>query len=158
MSNQNLNEKEAEKHEKEDEKRNEKSPEEKSWDEKWSRDPLSAVVWAAIFIWAGVVFLFDNLGAFDRWLAIFPGFTWVRNLEAWSIILIGAGIIFLIEVAVRLSTPIYRKPIGGSIFLGVVLIGIGLGEIFGWDIVWPLILIALGVSVLLRGFTRRRSG
>ena len=50
MSNQNLNEKEAEKHEKEDEKRNEKSPEEKSWDEKWSRDPLSAVVWAAIFI------------------------------------------------------------------------------------------------------------
>jgi hypothetical protein len=100
MSDQHLNEKETEKHEKEEEKRSEKSPEEKSWEEKWSRDPLSAVVWASIFIWAGIIFLVDNLGVLDRILEIrfnILGFGHIeKTLEAWPIILIGAGIIFLI--------------------------------------------------------------
>jgi len=55
MSELNYGEKE-EKEEKEEEK------EEKSWDEKYRRDPLSAIVWAVILIWVGVVLLADNLG------------------------------------------------------------------------------------------------
>ena len=53
--------------EKEREKQDEKS-EEKTWDEKWQRDPLTVVAWAAIFIWAGLVFLASNLGILDALL------------------------------------------------------------------------------------------
>ena len=40
--------------EKEREKQEEKTAE-KSFDEKYRRDPLSAIIWAAILIWAGVL-------------------------------------------------------------------------------------------------------
>ena len=51
MADEKFDEKELDKR---DEKQDEKSPQEKSWDEKWQRDPLSTIVWATIFIWAGV--------------------------------------------------------------------------------------------------------
>ena len=51
--------------EKEQEKREEKSPEEKNWEEKYRRDPLGSVIWACILIWAGLVFLADNLKLID---------------------------------------------------------------------------------------------
>jgi hypothetical protein len=135
-------EKEEEKHEKDEEK------EEKSWDEKWRRDPLGAAVWAAILIWAGLVLLGENMGllAGRRILD--------ARLEAWPIIFIGAGLIVLLEVVIRLLLPSYRRPVGGTLVLAVVLVGVGLGNLFGWTVVWPVILIAIGVSLLLRGFIR----
>lgn len=144
--------------EKEQEKREEKSPQEKSWEEKWQRDPVNAVVWACIFIWAGLVFLADNLGFLDRVRFVgpnVPGWNFVVGAEAWSIILIGAGIIVLIEVLVRLLVPAYRKPVGGSIFFGCLLIAIGLGNIFSWELIGPFLLIALGLSIIVRGFMRK---
>ncbi len=144
MSDQQYYGKEEEKqHEKEDEKQHEKE-EEKSWDEKWRRDPLSAVVWAVILIWAGVALLAENMGLLVR-------FEW---LDAWGLVFIGAGVIVLLEVVVRLLVPSYRRPVGGTLILAVVLLGIGLGNLVGWSVIWPLILIAIGVSVLLRGFIR----
>lgn len=155
MSEQYYSEK-HEKQEKEDEKTQEKSPQEKSWDEKWHRDPVSAVVWALIFIWAGFILLLNNLGALESLMKIsLPGQETSFRLEIWSIILIGTGIIVLAEVFIRLLIPVYRRPIGGTIFIAILLIGIGLGDIFGLEIVLPLILIALGLSVLLRGFKRK---
>jgi hypothetical protein len=130
--------KEGEKAEKEQEK------EEKTWDEKWRRDPLSAVVWAVILIWAGVALLAETMGFLARF----------ERLDTWGLVLIGAGVIVLGEVVVRLLVPSYRRPVGGTLILAVVLVGIGLGNVFGWDVIWPLILIAIGVSVLLRGFIR----
>lgn len=146
--------------EKEMEKREEKSAEEKSWDEKWRRDPLGTMVWAAIFIWAGLVFLASNLGLLDGLVRPFTdvpglgGFTGV--IEAWPIVLIGAGVILLIEVAVRLLVPAYRRPVTGTIIFAAILIGIGLGDLTRWEIVWALILIGIGASILFRGFTRSR--
>jgi hypothetical protein len=153
MTDQHVNEKREKAIEKEDEK----SPHEKSWDEKWQRDPISAVVWALIFIWAGLVLLANNLNYLDRWISPqinIPGMGLFPGLEVWAIIFIGAGIIIFGEVIVRLLVPAYRKPIGGSLFCAIFLIGIGFGNIFGWNIIWPLILIALGISVLLRGLVR----
>ena len=138
--------------EKEMEKREEKSPEEKSWDEKWRRDPLGTFVWASIFIWAGVVLLVGNLGFFDRLEQISPT---LAGMNAWSVILLGAGLIIIGETVIRTLVPAYRRPVGGSLILAVFLIGIGLSSIFGWDITWPLILIAVGFLVLLRGLFRR---
>jgi len=130
--------------EKEHEKEHEKE-EEKSWDEKWRRDPLSAVVWAAILIWAGVALLAENMGLLAR-------FGW---LDAWGLIFVGAGVIVLLEVVVRLIVPAYRRAVGGTLVFAAILLGVGLGEIVGWILIGPLVLIALGVSVLLRGLFRR---
>lgn len=145
--------------EKDREKREEKSPEEKSWEEKSRRDPVNAVVWAAILVWAGLVLLASNLGMLNNLRGIapnLPGFEFLGRLEAWAIIFVGAGVILLIGALVRLLVPDYRGAVSGSIFLGLLFIGIGLGDIFGWNIIWPLILIAFGISVLLRGFLRGR--
>jgi hypothetical protein len=43
----------------------------------------------------------------------------------------------------------------GNIVLGFFLLGIGLREIFGWEIVWAIIIIAIGVALLLGGLLRR---
>jgi hypothetical protein len=129
------------------EKENEKD-EEKSqgvWGyEKWRRDPLSAVVWAGMLIWAGLVLLGYNTGLLSLRIGD-------NRIEPWSVVFVGAGVIVLLEVAVRLLVPTYRRAIGGTLVFAAILLGIGLGNVVGWNIVWALILIALGVSVLLRG-------
>jgi len=65
-------------------------------------------------------------------------------------------VIVLIEVAIRLLVPDYRRPIIGSLFLAVILIGIGLGNLFNWNITGALILIALGLMIIFRGIFRER--
>jgi hypothetical protein len=124
-------EKEQEKHEKED----------LTWEEKWRRDPLNAASWALVLIWAGLVLLADNLG-------LFAGADW---FDTFGLILTGAGLIVLLEVALRLLIPAYRRPVGGSLIWAAILLGIGLGNLFGASIAWPLILIAVGFALLLRG-------
>jgi hypothetical protein len=125
----------------EKEEKDEKGREE-SWDEKWRRDPLTAVGWALLLIWAGLVLIADNLDLFGtRW-------------DAWPVIFIGAGVIVLLGVLIRLLVPAYRRPVTGSIIFGFILLGIGLGELTRWDVVGALVLIAIGVSILLSRFIR----
>ncbi|MBN1536989.1 MAG: hypothetical protein JW908_09680 [Anaerolineales bacterium] len=156
MSDRRLNEKEEEKQEKEVEKTEEKSPEEKNWDEKWRRDPVNTAAWAAIFIWAGFVFLLDNLGLLARFLSGIGGESLVEALQPWGVVLVGAGGIVILSAAARLLIPEHRRPVFGTFILGIFLISIGLGELFSWNIILPLLLIALGISILVRGFINRR--
>jgi hypothetical protein len=137
--------------EKEEEKRGEKyekegEKQEKSWDEKWRRDPLGTLVWAAILIWAGLVLLASNLGLLARF----------EKVEVWDLIFLGAGVIILLEVAIRLLLPDYRRPVIGSIILAVVFLSIGLGNLINWGIIWALALIVIGVLIIFRGMFRRR--
>ncbi len=127
---------------KEEEKQEEKQ------DEKWRRDPLSAIVWAGILIWAGVVLLAGNLGFLAN-LGI-RGTYW----ETWPIIFIGAAVIVFLEALVRLVVPAYRRAVGGTLFFAAFLLAIGLGNLVGWSVVGPLLLIAFGLSVLVRGLFR----
>lgn len=138
--------------EKEMEKREEKSPEEKNWDEKWRRDPLGAVVWAGILIWAGLALLAENVGLLEQVRQQVP---LLADLGVWSLIFLGAGLIVVLEVVVRSLVPAYRRPVSGTLVLAFILIGLGSAGIFGWELTWPLILIAVGLLVLLRGFFRR---
>jgi len=137
----------GEKYEKDEEKtEKEYEKEDVNWEEKWHRDPLAAARWAGILIWAGLALLAENLGLLARF----------ETLDAWDIIFAGAGLIVLLEVVVRLLMPSYRRPVTGSVIAGVVLLAIGLGNALGVSIVWPLVLIAIGVIVLVRGFFRGR--
>lgn len=132
--------------EKEEKEEKQEEKEEKSWDEKWRRDPLDTIGWAAFFIWVGLVLLADNLRLLVRY----------ERLGAWALIFIGAGLIVLLQVLVRLVVPEYRQPVTGSLIFGVVLLAIGLGNLIGAGVVWSLVLIAIGAAILLRGFFRRR--
>jgi uncharacterized membrane protein len=123
----------------------EREKEEKSWDEKWREDPLSAVVWALILVWAGIALLIGNLDALQD-----------TALEGWNLVFAGAGVILLLEVVVRLLVPAYRQPVIGGLILGFVFLAIGLGDLGIWDAIWPLAIILLGVALLLRGFGWRR--
>jgi hypothetical protein len=126
------------------------------------QDKLSSIVWAAILIWAGIAFLSVNMGWFDALLnsqfftRILPENMTIFEPGVWSIIMFGAGIILLLEVVARLLLPQFHRHIGGTLILAAVFIGVGLGNFFGWDIIWPLVLIAVGVGVLLGGITRRK--
>lgn len=141
-------EKTEEKYEKEDEKQ----------EEKHNRDPLSSIAWALILIWAGVVFLAENLGWFDQiqfQQIQFENFS-LTGVSTWSMIFLGAGVIVFFEAIIRTFVPAYRSSTGGNFFLAAIFLGIGLGGIFGWSVVWPFILIAMGLSALASALITRR--
>jgi hypothetical protein len=139
-----------------DEKFNEKEfakEEEKSAEEKWRRNPLSSMPWAAILIWAGVVFLAENLG----FSFVVPAFLFGGSSpDTWMIVLASAGVIMLLGVLARLLIPAYRRPVGGELVMAAILFGIVFGALYNWNLVWGFILIAIGISVLLRSFTSSR--
>jgi len=141
-----------EKEEKEMMKHNEKTEE---------NDLLSSVSWALILIWAGVVFLASNLGLFAQYgLEVDSSWTFDAlkdwsSFGVWNLIALGAGGIVFLETIIRLLIPRFHRHIGGSLIGAAVLIGIGLGGYFSWNFIWPLILIAIGLNVLLSGLRRK---
>jgi hypothetical protein len=149
-----FDEKEMEKH---DEKSaEEKTSEEKTYEEKYRRDPLGTLVWAVILIWAGLVWLAHNFNFLDRIrirTEALP-FDFPFSTQVWALFFMGAGVILLIEILIRLTVPDYRRPVMGTFILAVVFFGLGLGS---WNLIWPLILIVIGASILLRGVFNKRS-
>ena len=134
-------------HEKEDEKHEEKS----------HNDPLSSLVWALILIWAGLVFLGENLGLLDVVVAdpIQIGEITIRQIGTWSMIFLGAGVLIFLEGIIRTFVPAYRSSTGGDFFLAAIFLGIGLGGLIGYSLVWPFILIAMGLATLASAMIRK---
>jgi hypothetical protein len=143
--------------EKEVEKREEKV------DEKQQQDLISSLVGAAFLIWLGTVLLAANMGFLSTFTNILdslsiPSYgisfeTPFFNMRTVQVFLLGGGLILLVEVIIRLLVPIYRRHVLGTLIGAVAMFSLGLGN---WEIIWPLILIAIGLAILLRGFTRRR--
>jgi hypothetical protein len=137
MSERRHNEKEEEKREKEDEKRAEKT-----WDEKWRRNPVRVVTLALILIWAGIT-------------AFLVTGDVISGDRGWSVFLLGTGVILLVKAAYRMRAAT-RRPVGGTIIIGVILIAVGLVGLISWSYSWPVILIAAGVIIVLLIFFRRK--
>lgn len=163
MSKDNFDGKQSEKDEKELQKQEEKQ-DEKTVEEKYHRDPLGSIVWALILIWAGFVLLANNIGWLDiinqglvqlfaQGAKLLPIEVGPPQFSAWSLIFIGAGILLLAEVVIRLLFPAYRRPVWGTAIFAVVLLGLGFGS---WDLIWPFILIIIGLALLLGGLFRRK--
>jgi hypothetical protein len=143
--------------EKELEKQEEKSPAEKS-----QSDPVGTIAWAAFLIWAGVLLLLHNLDRMDVLLQPLRGLNLPQpnlpfdlpfvDVRAWQLFFLGAGVIVLIEVLVRLLLPEYRKSVIGSIIWAAILFGLALGN---WILVGPLAVIGIGVAILLSGLIRK---
>jgi hypothetical protein len=148
-----FDEKEMEKHE--EKSAEEKSSEEKTYEEKYRRDPLGTLIWAFILIWAGLVWLANNFGFLERirFRTTDLPFDFPFATEVWTIFFLGAGVILLIEVIIRLIVPEYRRSVMGTFILAIVFFGMGLGS---WNLIWPLILIVVGATILLRGVFSRK--
>ncbi len=132
-------EKEREK-QRESEEKNEEKQQEKGWNTDIEKhgllvdigpsDRLSQFTWGAFVVWIGVVFL----GGLS---------------PEWSWILGGGGSMLVLESLARLVIPEFRSRPGGRLVLGSILMMVGLGGAFGFGSLWPLILIAIGVSLLI---------
>jgi predicted membrane channel-forming protein YqfA (hemolysin III family) len=134
--------------EKEEEKRGEKQEEKKgSWEEKWQRDRVNAISWASILFWGALVLIIDisNYAKELNW--------W----EGWSVFLVGAGVIILLTVLYRLLKPEHRRPIIGSFIIGIVFLGVGLGDMVEWSgqIIGIIVLLAVAMGILISTFRRR---
>jgi serine/threonine protein kinase len=128
-------EKRDEKEHEQAEKEREKGPEKAdSWAEVWGSfggsDRLNQFTVGGVVVWSGLVFLL--------------GFA-----PAWSWIMGGAGSLLLAEVAARLVIPEFRARPGGRLVLAAVLMTVGFGSALGLSAWWPLLLIAVGISLLI---------
>jgi len=118
----------------------------------WGRRSISSIFGALILIWLGVVLLAAQnpetfrLGPFR--------ITWAN---VWGFFLAGLGALLIVEALLRAILR-YRRGITGRLVWGIVLLLIGLYGITpfaGWGTLWPLVLIALGVGLLLTNLLRR---
>lgn len=102
----------------------------------WFReDRLDKVVWAAALVWAGLVILANNLG--------------YLNGQGWSLFFVGAGMLALFELSIRLLLPAHRRDLFGTLlWAGLMFL------LSGWSLFWPIALIATGAYILLRSSFR----
>lgn len=134
--------------EKQDEKEREKKKEKGGGlDEKYRRDPLNFVTWALLVIWLGVDLLLQNtdVGPF------------AKDSQGWAIFAWGGGVLILGEALIRLVVPRWRRSVLGSFIWGAIWVGVGFGLWFDeWEIIGPIVIIAIGVGILAgRLFPRR---
>jgi hypothetical protein len=99
---------------------------------------LDAVIIAAGLIWGGIVLLANNLGVLETFYETYA-------VSGWSLFTFGAGVILLVEFAIRLLVPAFRIDVLGT------FIGAGFAFLIGgWWVAVSAVLIALGVIVVFQ--------
>jgi hypothetical protein len=131
-----------EKAEKGQEKQEEKG---QGLDEKYRKNPLGFVTFAILIIWLGVFLLLKNRGVF------------AEGDQSWAIFVWGLAGLSVAEVLIRLLVPRWRQPVVGTIIWAAVWTGVGIGLwTDDWEIIGPVILIAVGVALVAGRLIRRR--
>jgi hypothetical protein len=125
---------------------------------KRNEEILSSITWAMILIWAGFVFLASNFGWLDA-IKLTPNLPeWLNflGLSTWSLIFLGAGVLIFIESLISTFVPSLRTDKNGNYFLAAIFLGIGLSGVVGWNLIWPFVLIFLGLSALASALIKRK--
>jgi hypothetical protein len=106
------------------------------------KDKLDATIWAVVFIWAGFVMLMNSTGLQMK----------VIWWNSWSIFFIGVGVIVLIGTVIRLLIPKYRNKSITGIFIGLILLGVGLQTLLNLALFWPIVFVVIGFYILFKVF------
>ncbi len=118
------------------------------------RVDLDTLFWALILIWVGGVLLAANFGLLD-WFTLAAA-DLASGLPfgnaVWTLIFLGVAMLVTIEIVVRLLVPAYRRNVLGYVILVIVFASLGLGLT---EIMWPMILVAVGAALLLRARGRQ---
>jgi len=108
--------------------------------QEWRRERGSRVMPGLILILLGALFLVFTMG-------------WISWIEWWKYLLVGLGVIFLIDSAVRYAQK--ARGVFGRLVTGIVLMSIGVAFITGIGNWWPIILVVVGVIVIVSRLVRR---
>ena len=107
------------------------------------RDPLRGLFWGLLFILLGFLF-------FASQLSLLSGGVW------WEALVIGLGIIFLIDSIVHYWNPSARSYTLGRLIPGLIFLFIGLAFFFDFSRWWPLALVATGVVIFFSSWVLQR--
>ena len=107
------------------------------------RTQAESLYWAGVLIWAGLVFAAYNLGFIPQ----------IGSADAWSWLFIGAGLYGTLMNLYSSSLPDSVTTTWDYIWSGFWLV-LGLSGLFAIDIFWPVVLILVGASVLVKSFLR----
>ena len=81
---------------------------------------------------------------------------WVSWANWWQYFIIGLGVILILDAFIRSFDPERHSGLIARLISGLVLICIGLAFVFGLSNWWPIILIAVGIAIIIGGFTKKR--
>ena len=107
------------------------------------KDPLRGLFWGLLFILLGILFFASQLN-------LLSGGTW------WEALVIGLGLIFLIDSIVHYWTPSARSYTLGRLIPGLIFLFIGLAFFFDFSRWWPLALVATGVAIFFSSWVLQR--
>ena len=108
-----------------------------------TKRPVPSLAGGLILILLGVLFLLSEM---DK----------IGWSDWWAYFLVGLGAILIIDALLRAVSAEGRKGVWGKVVAGLILMAIGAAHLVGFEEWWPLIFIALGVGVLVSGFTKRK--
>lgn len=107
------------------------------WREVRHRTPFQGLFLGLTLLLLGIIFLLDQTGYIS-------GNIW------WQALLIGLGIIAIIDGLVRYPVFGFRWGSLGRLLVGIVFVLIGTLLILGISQWWPVVIIAMGIVILLR--------
>jgi low affinity Fe/Cu permease len=107
---------------------------------------LEAIYWGGVIIWAGLIFGADSLGYLPQ----------IGGADAWSWVFLGAGLYALLLALFRLNSLDYSNPTTWDYVWAGILMILGLGGFFSFNIAWPLILVLVGIAILGKTVLRRQ--
>jgi hypothetical protein len=132
-----------EKQEKGQEKTEEKG---KGPDEKYQKNPVGFMMFAVLLFWVGIYFLLKNRHIIDD------------TDRGWALLVWGVAVLSFVEIVIRLAVPRFRQNVAGTFVWAAIWTGVGAGLWSGgdWDIIGPLVLIAIAVALVVGRLLPRR--
>ncbi len=133
----------SEKQEKGQEKHEEKG---RGADEKYHRNPLGFLMFAFALFWLGVYLLLRNRH-------VLPD-----TDQSWAYLVWGLAALAFIEIVIRLMVPKWRRPIAGNFVWAAIWTGVGVGLWTDgeWEIIGPIVLIAVAIAMIAGRLVPRR--
>jgi hypothetical protein len=103
---------------------------------------ISGIGAGVFLLLLGILLFLANQGilAWDKW---------------WQFLIIGLGIIFLVDSLVRYQKDSAREVRIGELIAAIILIGVGIAFLVGNATWWPLVIILVGVAIIISGLLRK---
>jgi len=101
------------------------------------KSALSDIFGGLIVLAIGLSFFLaaNNVISWDKW---------------WAYLLVFLGLVFIIEAVIR-NKSFKDRLIGGRFIAGIILLSIGFSFVLSLKNWWPLILIAVGLLIIIKG-------